>query len=125
MSDKKKVMLIDDSHTIRRTAELFLKDRDVDVFLVENGFDALGEIYATKPDLIFIDLMMPKLGGYETCQIVKQHPDFKDIPIVVLSSRDGMFDKARAKMVGVEEYLTKPFSKESLLSTVDQFLTTS
>lgn len=118
----KRIMVIDDSSTIRKSAALFLKDLNYEVILVENGFDALGEIYSKRPDLIFIDLMMPKLGGYETCQMVKQHPDFAHIPIVVLSSRDGLFDKARGKMVGADDYLTKPFAKETLLETVEKFL---
>ena len=121
-SELKKIMVIDDSQTIRRSAELFLRDRSCEVILVENGFDALGEIYSRRPDLIFIDLMMPKLGGYETCQMVKQHPMFANVPIVVLSSRDGLFDKARGKMVGADDYLTKPFAKDTLLETVDRFL---
>lgn len=121
----KRIMIIDDSQTIRRSAALFLQDRQYEVILVENGFDALGEIYSKRPDLIFIDLMMPKLGGYEACQMVKQHPDFAGTPIVVLSSKDGLFDKARGKMVGASDYLTKPFTKATLLEAVDRFLAPS
>lgn len=117
----KKIMFIDDSSTIRKSAQLFLQGTQYELVMVENGFDALGEIYAHRPDLIFVDLMMPKLGGYETCQMVKSHPDFKDIPIVFLSSKDGMFDKARGRMVGGDEYLTKPFSKETVLAVVEKF----
>jgi twitching motility two-component system response regulator PilG len=122
MSVLKKIMVIDDSQTIRKSAEFFLKDRECQVILVENGFEALGEIYNQRPDLIFVDLMMPRLGGYETCQMIKQHPDFESIPVIVLSSRDGIFDKARGRMVGANDYLTKPFTKEILLATVDKFL---
>ena len=118
----KKIMIIDDSQTIRRSAALFLEGRNYEVILIENGFDALSAVVENHPDLIFIDLMMPKLGGFETCQIIKQNPEFKDIPIVVLSSKDGLFDKARGKLNGASEYLTKPFSKNQLLETVDYFL---
>jgi twitching motility two-component system response regulator PilG len=119
---KPKIMIIDDSQTIRRSAQLFLQEHPYELIMVENGFDALGEIFSKRPDLIFVDLMMPKLGGYETCQMVKTHPEFKDIPIIFLSSKDGMFDKARGKMVGGDEYLTKPFSSEGLLSMIKRFL---
>jgi twitching motility two-component system response regulator PilG len=119
----KRIMVIDDSNTIRRSAEMFLKGGDYEVVLAENGFDALGEIYSNRPDLIFLDLMMPKLGGYEACQMIKQHPDFEDIPIVLLSSKDGLFDKARGKIVGASDYLTKPFTKDALLQTVKKFIT--
>lgn len=116
------VMVVDDSQTIRRSAELFLKDLDYDVVLVENGFDALGEIYTKKPDLIFMDLMMPKLGGYETCQVVKQNPEFAHIPVIFLSSKDSVFDKAKGRMSGADDYLTKPFTKGLLVDTVKKFV---
>lgn len=116
------VMVIDDSQTIRRSADLFLKELDYDVVLVENGFDALGEIFLKKPDLIFMDLMMPKLGGYETCQVVKQNPDFAKIPVIFLSSKDSVFDKAKGRMSGADDYLTKPFTKSLLIDTVKKFL---
>lgn len=115
-------MVIDDSQTIRRSAEVFLKGNDYDVILVENGFDALGEVYSKKPDLIFVDLMMPKLGGYDTCQIIKNHPDFAAIPIIILTSKDGIFDRARGKIIGADDYLTKPFTKQALNETVEKFI---
>lgn len=113
-----KVMIVDDSNTIRKSAELFLKQAGYQVILVENGFDALTRIFDTRPDIIFVDIMMPRLDGYQTCQLIKKNEEFKDIPIVMLSSKDGLFDKARGRIVGSNEYLTKPFSKEGLLESV-------
>lgn len=113
-----KVMIVDDSNTIRRSAELFLKQAGYTVLLVENGFEALTAVFDTRPDIIFVDIMMPRLDGYQTCQLIKKSEDFKGIPIVMLSSKDGLFDKARGRIVGSNEYLTKPFSKEGLLEAV-------
>lgn len=117
-ASKVKVMIVDDSNTIRRSAELFLKQVGYTVILVENGFEALTSVFDTRPDIIFVDIMMPRLDGYQTCQLIKKNDDFKDVPIVMLSSKDGLFDKARGRIVGSNEYLTKPFSKEGLLESV-------
>lgn len=117
-ASKVKVMIVDDSNTIRRSAELFLKQVGYTVILVENGFEALTSVFDTRPDIIFVDIMMPRLDGYQTCQLIKKNEDFKGVPIVMLSSKDGLFDKARGRIVGSNEYLTKPFSKEGLLEAV-------
>lgn len=113
-----KVMIVDDSNTIRKSAELFLKQAGYTVILVENGFEALTKVFDNRPDIIFVDIMMPRLDGYQTCQLIKKNEEFSAIPIVMLSSKDGLFDKARGRIVGSNEYLTKPFSKEGLLEAV-------
>jgi twitching motility two-component system response regulator PilG len=113
-----KVMVIDDSNTIRRSAEIFLKQSGCTTILAEDGFDALAKVSDNHPDIIFLDVMMPRLDGYQTCALIKKNPQFKHTPIIMLSSKDGLFDKARGRMVGSSEYLTKPFTKESLLTTV-------
>ena len=115
-----KVMVIDDSNTIRRSAEIFLLQAGCEVILAEDGFDALSKISDHHPDLIFVDIMMPRLDGYQTCSLIKKNPKFKSTPVVMLSSKDGLFDRARGRMVGSDEYLTKPFTKESLLKAVGQ-----
>jgi twitching motility two-component system response regulator PilG len=116
-----KVLVIDDSNTIRRSAEIFLKQGGHTVMLAEDGFDALGKIQDFQPDLIFCDILMPRLDGYQTCAIIKRNDVFSSVPVVMLSSKDGVFDKARGRMVGSQEYLTKPFTKDQLLQTVAQF----
>ena len=113
-----KVMVIDDSNTIRRSAEIFLKQAGCEVFLAEDGFDALSKIADHAPAIIFCDIMMPRLDGYQTCSLIKKNPKFSATPVVMLSSKDGLFDRARGRMVGSDEYLTKPFTKDSLLKTV-------
>jgi twitching motility two-component system response regulator PilG len=113
-----KVLVIDDSNTIRRSAEIFLKQGGHEVVLAEDGFDALSKISDYEPDLIFCDILMPRLDGYQTCAIIKRNPKFSAVPIVMLSSKDGVFDKARGRMVGSQDYLTKPFTKDQLLHTV-------
>ncbi len=113
-----KVMVIDDSNTIRRSAEIFLLQAGCRVILAEDGFDALAKIADHQPDVIFVDIMMPRLDGYQTCALIKKSPKFSATPVVMLSSKDGLFDRARGRMVGSNEYLTKPFTKESLLRTV-------
>ena len=113
-----KVMVIDDSNTIRRSAEIFLKQAGCQVILAEDGFDALAKIADHDPDLVFCDILMPRLDGYQTCALIKKSPRFRAIPVVMLSSKDGLFDRARGRMVGSDQYLTKPFTKESLLKTV-------
>ena len=116
-----KILVIDDSNTIRRSAEIFLKQGGHEVMLAENGFDALSKVNDYEPDLIFCDILMPRLDGYQTCAIIKRNLRFSGVPIVMLSSKDGVFDKARGRMVGAQEYLTKPFTKDQLLQAVQQF----
>ncbi len=113
-----KVMVIDDSNTIRRSAEIFLGQAGCEVVLAEDGFDALAKIADQHPALIFVDIMMPRLDGYQTCALIKKNPRFRDTPVIMLSSKDGLFDRARGRLVGSDEYLTKPFSKEGLLEVV-------
>ena len=116
-----KVLVIDDSNTIRRSAEIFLKQGGHEVLLAEDGFDALSKVHDYQPHLIFCDILMPRLDGYQTCAIIKRNARFCSVPIVMLSSKDGIFDKARGRMVGSQDYLTKPFTKDQLLQTVRQF----
>lgn len=116
----RKVMVIDDSNTIRRSAEIFLSKAGCMVILAEDGFDALAKIADSQPDVIFCDIMMPRLDGYQTCALIKKNPRFSATPVVMLSSKDGLFDRARGRMVGSDEYLTKPFTKDSLLQAVAQ-----
>ena len=113
-----KVMVIDDSNTIRRSAEIFLLQAGCTVILAEDGFDALAKITDHQPDLVFVDIMMPRLDGYQTCALIKKNTKFQRTPVIMLSSKDGLFDRARGRMVGSDQYLTKPFSKESLLKAV-------
>jgi twitching motility two-component system response regulator PilG len=115
------VMVIDDSNTIRRSAEIFLGKTGAKVVLAEDGFDALAKIADHQPDLIFCDVLMPRLDGYQTCALIKKSPKFKTTPVVMLSSKDGLFDKAKGRMVGSDHYLTKPFTKDSLLQAVSEF----
>jgi twitching motility two-component system response regulator PilG len=119
-----KVLVIDDSNTIRRSAEIFLKQGGHEVMLAEDGFDALSKVNDFKPDIIFCDILMPRLDGYQTCAIIKKNVNFSSVPVVMLSSKDGVFDKARGRMVGSQDYLTKPFTKDQLLQAVRQFGTT-
>jgi twitching motility two-component system response regulator PilG len=116
-----KVMVIDDSNTIRRSAEIFLKQSGCEVILAEDGFDALSKIASELPDVIFVDIMMPRLDGYQTCSLIKRNPRFKSTPVIMLSSKDGLFDRARGRMVGSDQYLTKPFTQESLLEAVNTY----
>ena len=116
-----RVLVIDDSNTIRRSAELFLHQGGHEVLLADDGFDALAKVHDHAPQLIFCDILMPRLDGYQTCAIIKSHPQHADVPVVMLSSKDGLFDRARGRMVGSAEYLTKPFTKDQLLRTVDRF----
>jgi twitching motility two-component system response regulator PilG len=113
-----KVMVIDDSNTIRRSAEIFLVQAGCQVILAEDGFDALSKITDHAPDIVFCDIMMPRLDGYQTCALIKKNAKFSATPVIMLSSKDGLFDRARGRMVGSDEYLTKPFTKDSLLKTV-------
>ena len=116
-----KVLVVDDSNTIRRSAEIFLKQGGHEVLLADDGFDALAKVNDYQPQLIFCDILMPKLDGYQTCAIIKRNARFANTPVVMLSSKDGVFDKARGRMVGCQEYLTIPFTKDQLLQAVQQF----
>lgn len=118
-----KVMVIDDSKTIRRTAETLLSKVGCEVMTATDGFDALAKIAEGKPDIIFVDIMMPRLDGYQTCALIKNNAQFKSTPVIMLSSKDGLFDKAKGRIVGSDEYLTKPFSKEELLNSIRQYAT--
>jgi len=113
-----KVMVIDDSKTIRRTAETLLKKAGCNVITAEDGFDALAKIADNNPDIIFVDIMMPRLDGYQACALIKNNASFKDTPVIMLSSKDGLFDKAKGRIVGSDQYLTKPFSKDELLGAI-------
>ena len=113
-----RVMVIDDSKTIRRTAETLLKREGAEVVTATDGFEALAKIADQRPQIIFVDIMMPRLDGYQTCALIKNNQVFKHTPVIMLSSKDGLFDKARGRIVGSEQYLTKPFTKESLLKAV-------
>ena len=116
-----RILVIDDSNTIRRSAEIFLKQGGHEVALAEDGFDALAKLGDFHPDLVFCDILMPRLDGYQTCAIIKRNAHFSSVPVVMLSSKDGVFDKARGRMVGSQDYLTKPFTKDQLLQAVEQF----
>ena len=119
MSDLK-VMVIDDSKTIRRTAENLLKKEGCEVVTAVDGFEALSKIAESKPDIIFVDIMMPRLDGYQTCALIKNNKTFKDTPVIMLSSKDSIFDRARGRIVGSTQYLTKPFTKEDLLGAIQE-----
>lgn len=119
---RRKVLVIDDSSTIRRTAEIFLSQAGCQVMLAEDGFDALAKIGDMHPDLIFCDILMPRLDGYQTCSLIKKSPRFHAIPVIMLSSRDGVFDRSRGRLVGAHDHLAKPFSREALLQAVDACL---
>lgn len=116
-----KVLVIDDSQTIRRSTELFLARAGCKVFFAEDGFAALAKVVDTEPDLIFIDVMMPRLDGYQACALIKRNSKYRSIPIIMLSSKDSAFDRARGQSVGCDEYLTKPFTKETLLQAVARY----
>lgn len=118
--DGLKVLIIDDSKTIRRTAETLLTKEGCEVITAEDGFDALAKIVDNNPEIIFIDIMMPKLDGYQTCTLIKNNSKYNSIPVIMLSSKDGLFDKVKGDIVGADEYLTKPFSKEELISIIEK-----
>ena len=120
-----KVMVIDDSATIRRSAETMLSKEGCDVQTAVDGFEALAKIAQMKPQLIFVDIMMPRLDGYQTCAIIKNNDEFKTTPVVMLTSKDGLFDKARGRVVGSDQYLTKPFTRDELLKAVKRHLDTN
>ncbi|MDX2428685.1 MAG: response regulator [Xanthomonadales bacterium] len=114
------ILVVDDSATIRRSAETMLSNDGCEVITAENGFEALSKITRHHPDLIFVDIMMPRLDGYQTCAIIKNNADFRDTPVIMLTSKDGLFDRARGRVVGSDQYLTKPFTREELLGAVKQ-----
>lgn len=113
-----KILVVDDSKTIRRTAETLLSKEGCDVYTAIDGFDALSKIADHQPDLIFVDIMMPRLDGYQTCSLIKHNKVFRETPVIMLSSKDGLFDRARGRIVGSEQYLTKPFTKDELLGAI-------
>jgi twitching motility two-component system response regulator PilG len=115
-----KIMVIDDSKTIRRTAETLLKNEGYEVIVATDGFEALSMIADHRPALIFLDIMMPRLDGYQTCALIKHHKVFRHTPVVMLSSKDGLFDRARGRVVGSDNYITKPFTREELLAAIEQ-----
>lgn len=115
-----KVLVIDDSKTIRRTAETLLAKEGCEVITAIDGFDALSKIADHNPDIVFVDIMMPRLDGYQTCSLIKHNKAFKSTPVVMLSSKDGLFDRARGRIVGSEQYLTKPFTKDELLGAIER-----
>ena len=117
-----KVLVIDDSNTIRRSAEMFLRQAGFEVILAEDGFDALAKISDHHPKVIFVDIMMPRLDGYQTCALIKQNPKLKSTPVIMLSSKDGVFDRARGRLAGSDRYLTKPFTKEALIDAVNEYV---
>ncbi|RMF98991.1 MAG: response regulator [Gammaproteobacteria bacterium] len=118
--DGLKVLVIDDSKTIRRTAETLLSKEGCTVYTATDGFDALAKIADHHPDVIFVDIMMPRLDGYQTCSLIKHNKTFRDTPVIMLSSKDGLFDRARGRIVGSEQYLTKPFTKDELLEAISR-----
>ncbi|ORU90004.1 MAG: two-component system response regulator [Cycloclasticus sp. symbiont of Poecilosclerida sp. M] len=116
-----KIMVIDDSKTIRKSVELYMKESGYEVILANDGFDALSKISEHNPDLIFVDVTMPRLDGYQTCALIKQSHQYKNTPVLMLSSKGGLFDRAKGRLVGADDYLIKPFTKNSLLATVDKY----
>ena len=120
-----KVMVIDDSKTIRRTAETLLKKAGCDVVTATDGFEALAKIADQNPDIIFVDIMMPRLDGYQTCALIKNNHNYRSTPVILLTSKDGLFDRARGRIVGSDQYLTKPFTKEELLGAIKQHVQVS
>ena len=119
-----KILVIDDSKTIRRTAETLLAKEGCTIFTAIDGFDALSKIADHRPDIIFVDIMMPRLDGYQTCSLIKHNSSFKNTPVIMLSSKDGLFDRARGRVVGSEHYLTKPFTRDELLGAISRQLVT-
>lgn len=113
-----KVLVVDDSGTIRKTAEAILSKEGYTVSSVDDGFKALSKVLAFEPDIIFLDIMMPRLDGYQVCSVIKSNAKFKDTPVLMLSSKDSIFDKARGRIAGSEYFMTKPFSRDELLSAI-------
>jgi twitching motility two-component system response regulator PilG len=121
-NERPRVLVVDDSSTMRRSAEMFLAKCECDLLFAQDGFDALAKVVDHDPDLIFIDVMMPRLDGYQTCALIKRNPRYQDTPVVMLTSKDGVFDRARGRSVGCDEYLTKPFTRESIVAAVRQYV---
>ncbi len=117
-----KVMIIDDSNTIRRTAEALLKKAGYDVYTATDGFEAMSIIADSEPDIVFVDIMMPRLDGYQTCQLIKNNKKFRNTPVVMLSSKDGLFDRARGRIAGSEEHINKPFTQEELIDVIAKYV---
>ena len=117
-----KVMIIDDSSTIRKSAEIFLKSSGCEVIMAEDGFEAMHKIVDNQPDIIFIDIVMPRLYGYQACMLIKKNPVYQSIPVIMLSSKDGLFDKAKGRIAGSDDYLTKPFSSENLINIIQKYV---
>lgn len=116
-----RVLVVDDSNTIRKTAETLLARAGCEVITAADGFDALAKIAESRPQIVFVDIMMPRLDGYQTCSLIKHHPELKEIPVIMLSSKDGLFDKAKGRLVGADDYLTKPFSKNELFAALEKY----
>jgi twitching motility two-component system response regulator PilG len=116
-----KVMIIDDSNTIRRSAEIFLGQSGCEIILATDGFDAMAKIIDYQPDIIFVDIVMPRLDGYQTCMLIKKNTEYRSVPVIMLSSKKGLFDRARGRIAGSDDYLTKPFTKENLLSIAQKY----
>jgi len=116
-----KVLTVDDSKTIRRTAESLLSRAGCDVVTASDGFEALGKLIDYRPNLVFVDVMMPRLDGYHTCALIKNNASLRDTPVIMLSSKDGLFDRARGRLVGAEQYLAKPFTRDELLGAIRRF----
>ncbi len=117
-----KVMIIDDSSTIRKSAEIFLKSSGCEVIMAEDGFEAMHKIVDNQPDIIFIDIVMPRLNGYQACMLIKKNPVYQSIPVIMLSSKDGLFDKAKGRIAGSDDYLTKPFSSKNLIDVIQKYV---
>lgn len=117
-----KVMIIDDSNTIRKSAEIFLRSSGCEVLLAEDGFEAMSKIVDNQPDIIFIDIVMPRLDGYQACMLIKKNPVYQSIPVIMLSSKDGLFDKAKGRIAGSDDYLIKPFTAESLVNIIRRYV---
>lgn len=117
-----KVMVIDDSNTIRMTAETILKKEGYEVFTATNGFEAMSVITDTRPDIIFVDIMMPRLDGYQTCKLIKNNSYFRNTPVIMLSSKDSLFDRARGRVAGSEQHINKPFTKSELLEAINRYV---
>ena len=117
-----RVLVVDDSGTIRKTAETILKKEGYTVASAEDGFAAFSQIIEFKPSIIFLDIMMPRLDGYQVCSVIKSNPDFQNIPVLMLSSKDSIFDKARGKIVGANHFMTKPFSRDELLGAIANYI---
>jgi twitching motility two-component system response regulator PilG len=116
------VMIIDDSKTTRRSAENLLTREGCTVITAVDGFEALAKIAEHKPDIIFVDITMPRLDGYQTCALIKHNRVFHSTPVILLSSKNSIFDKARGKIVGSERYLTKPFTRDDLLGAIRAYV---